>query len=49
MLTEKKAAQRPVGDIYRDVRTWYARDRGESTLREVLQVMTGGSSHRAAA
>ena len=49
VLTEKKAALRPVGDIYRDVRTWYARDRGESTLREILQVMTGGSSHRAAA
>ena len=49
VLAEKKAAQRPVGDIYRDVRSWYARDRGESTIREVLAVMTGGSEHRAAA
>ena len=49
VLTEKKAAQRPVGEIYRDVRTWYARDRGESTIREVLAVITGGAEHRAAA
>jgi len=49
VLAEKAAAQRSVGDIYRDVRTWYARDRGESTLREVLAVMTDGSAHRAAA
>jgi hypothetical protein len=49
VLAEKKAAQRPVGDIYRDVRTWYARDRGESTIREVLAVITGGTAHRAAA
>ena len=49
VLAEKKAALRPVGDIYRDVRTWYARDRGESTVREVRSVITGGTVHRAAA
>ncbi|HYH78401.1 MAG TPA: thioredoxin family protein [Longimicrobium sp.] len=49
VLEQKKAGERPVGDIYRDVRTWYARDRGESTLREVLAVMTGGAEQRAAA
>lgn len=31
----------PDADIYPQVRKWYARDRGESTLREVLAVATG--------
>ena len=39
VLREKKAGLRPMDDIYREVRRWYARDRGESTLREVLAVM----------
>ena len=39
VLREKKAGERPVADIYRDVRTWYARDRGETTIREVLRVL----------
>jgi hypothetical protein len=43
VLREKKAGERPLDDIYREVRRWYARDRGESTLREVLAVM---ASHR---
>lgn len=50
VLGEKKAGTRPAAEIYRDVRTWYARDRGESTIREVLAVMTGRTNaHRAAA
>jgi hypothetical protein len=48
VLAEKKAALRPVGDIYRDVRTWYARDRGETTLRELLGVMEADSARLAA-
>jgi len=28
----------PKGELYPEVRRWYARDRGESTLREVLSV-----------
>lgn len=48
VLTEKKAATRPVQEIYREVRRWYARDRGETTLREVLAVV-GGAEGRAAA
>ncbi len=43
VLREKKAALRPMDDIYRDVRRWYARDRGESTVREILNIM---GSHR---
>ena len=48
VLTEKKAATRPVQEIYREVRRWYARDRGETTLREVLAIV-GGAEGRAAA
>jgi hypothetical protein len=39
VLREKGAGTRPVEEIYRDVRQWYARDRGASTLREVLGVI----------
>ncbi|HSU13054.1 thioredoxin family protein [Longimicrobium sp.] len=49
VLREKKAELRPVGDIYRDVRTWYARDRGETTIREILAVFEADSPRRAAA
>lgn len=41
VLREKAAGTRPAGEIYRDVRAWYARDRGETTLREVLEVIEG--------
>lgn len=41
VLREKALGERPVEEIYRDVRTWYARDRGESTIREVLAVIEG--------
>lgn len=40
-------AQRQKGvaskDYFPDVRRWYARDKGESTLREILAVMAGGT------
>jgi hypothetical protein len=42
VLSEKKAGVRPVDEIYRDVRRWYARDRGESTLRQLLDLMAAG-------
>ncbi|HEX6041770.1 thioredoxin family protein [Longimicrobium sp.] len=42
VLTEKKAGLRPVDDIYRDVRRWYAKDRGETTLRALLDIMAAG-------
>lgn len=44
VLSEKRAGQRPAAEIYRDVRAWYARDRGESTLRELLEVVSGGEA-----
>ncbi|HYW08097.1 MAG TPA: thioredoxin family protein [Longimicrobium sp.] len=43
VLREKAAALRPMEDIYREVRRWYARDRGESILRELLGVMETGA------
>jgi Thioredoxin len=42
VLSEKKAGLRPSDEIYRDVRRWYAKDRGESTLRQLLDVMADG-------
>src|SRR4051794_32315867 len=48
VLAEKGAGLRPVGDIYRDVRTWYARDRGESTIRELLALVEAASRKAAA-
>jgi hypothetical protein len=48
VLTEKRAGERPVGDIYRDVRTWYARDRGETTIRELLALVESASRKAAA-
>ncbi len=42
VLREKRAGIRATDDIYRDVRTWYARDRGETTLRQLLDIMAEG-------
>ena len=39
VLREKAAGQRPVEEIYRDVRTWYARDRGETIAREMAAIL----------
>lgn len=36
---EKREGVRPPEEIYKDVRKWYARDRGKSTLSEILTVM----------
>jgi hypothetical protein len=44
VLREKSAGTRPQQEIYRDVRTWYARDRGETTLREVLEMVEAAAS-----
>ena len=41
VLREKAAGARPVSEIYRDVRTWYARDRGETIARELAQALSG--------
>jgi hypothetical protein len=46
VLREKAAGTRPAADIYRDVRQWYARDRGETTIREVLALMRGAAAAR---
>lgn len=37
VIREKRADERPVAEIYKDTRRWYARDRGETTLKELLE------------
>jgi Thioredoxin len=48
VLTQKRAGTRPVEEIYRDVRAWYARDRGQTTIREILRVVEQGALRAAA-
>ena len=42
VLAEKAKGERPSAEIYRDVRRWYARDHGETTVRGLLEVMAAG-------
>jgi hypothetical protein len=42
VMSEKKKNERPSSEIYRDVRRWYARDRGETTVHGLLEVMAAG-------
>jgi hypothetical protein len=44
MVLGERRAGRTSAVYFPDVRRWYAQDKGESTLREVLDVMTGASS-----
>ena len=37
VIREKRAGQRPSSDIYKDTRRWYARDRGETSVRELIE------------
>jgi len=39
VLREKRAGRLSASEIYKDTRRWYAMDRGETTLREVLAIM----------
>jgi hypothetical protein len=39
VIAEKRAGKQAAPEIYKETRRWYAMDRGESTLRELLQVM----------
>jgi thioredoxin family protein len=48
VLREKRAGVRPTFEIYREARAWYARDRGESTVRELLDLVRGGPARAAA-
>jgi hypothetical protein len=40
---------RPAAEIYRDVRQWYARDRGETTLREIIAIIAAARPSTATA
>ncbi len=37
VIGEKRAGLRPSSEIYKDTRRWYARDRGETSVRELLE------------
>jgi len=39
VIAEKRAGRQTPAEIYKETRRWYAADRGETTLREVLRVM----------
>jgi hypothetical protein len=39
VIREKRAGERSSPEIYRETRRWYARDRGRTTLREMLAIM----------
>lgn len=39
VVGEKAKGERPAKEIYADSRRWYARDRGETTLRELLDAL----------
>lgn len=39
VLREKRSGHLPASEIYRTARRWYARDRGEKTLRELLELL----------
>lgn len=43
VISEKGKGDRPVDEIYRDTRKWYARDAGETTLRELLDDLEAGA------
>jgi hypothetical protein len=43
IVQEKQAGPRPAREIYRDARAWYARDRGERALRELLGIFAAAS------
>lgn len=42
VIGEKEKGERPNAEIYRDARRWYARDGGETTLRELLELLADG-------
>jgi len=43
-VTGERARGRRSKDYFAEVRGWYARDKGESTLRELLAVMGAPAS-----
>ncbi len=47
-VTAERAKGRTATDYFAEVRRWYAKDKGESTLREVLAVMAKASAPGAA-
>lgn len=46
VISEKRAGLRPSSDIYKDTRRWYARDRGETSARELIEGIETGLKGR---
>lgn len=44
VISEKEKGERPMSEIYREARRWYASDAGETTLRELLAVLEEAAS-----
>ncbi|MDT8435874.1 MAG: thioredoxin family protein [Gemmatimonadota bacterium] len=36
VISQKRAGERPVDEIYKDTRRWYAKDHGRTTIRELV-------------
>lgn len=36
VIREKRAGERPMSEVYKDIRRWYAIDRGGTTIRELM-------------
>ena len=43
VIGEKRRGEMETSEIYREARRWYARDAGETTLRELLGVLVSGA------
>ena len=43
VIGERAKGERPMKEIYADSRRWYARDRGETTLRELLDALAAAA------
>lgn len=43
VIDQKRAGDRTKGEIYRDTRAWYARDRGASTVREIVDAIAAAA------
>lgn len=46
VISEKRAGKRPMSEIYRDTRRWYAMDRGSATIRELVDRIEEASEGR---
>lgn len=43
VIREKRAGERPMSEVYKDTRRWYAMDRGGTTIRELVDRIEAAS------